>query len=78
MFRTGTVFDACWHHVLRVDPAEQEKTRRMQVLELSRYGRLGGLHEWDDEPVRELRAWHAALRELLGGEPVLVAHGEDR
>jgi hypothetical protein len=49
------------------------------ILQLSRYARFGGsLHEWDDEPVRELRAWWETLREILAEEDSLQTAAEDR
>jgi hypothetical protein len=73
------VFDAVWHLTLDVDPDLQERTRRKQILELARYGRLGGgLHDWDDEPVVELRAWWDALKELMDKEDSLASAAENR
>jgi hypothetical protein len=78
-FWTGTVFDACWHHTLDVDPIQHAKIRRRMILELARFGRFGGgLHEWDDEPVSELQAWWNVLKEMMDHEDALARAAEDR
>jgi hypothetical protein len=61
-----------------MDPVEQEKMRRKQILQLARYGRVGGLHDWDEESVDELRAWYQALKEVLDSEEALGRVAENR
>ena len=80
-FHTGTAFDAAWHHAIAftIEPEQQERNRMRMILELARYGRFGGgIHDWDDEPVRELRSWWGVLKEILDNENAISRTAEDR
>lgn len=67
---------AWWPHLLLLDPAEQEKIRRHQIIALARYGRQP-ISEWLDADVQELRAWYESLAELMKAEAEATRHHED-
>lgn len=67
---------AWWPHLLELEPAEQEKIRRHQVMALARYGHQP-IGRWDDEDVQELRACYEELCELLEGESAATRHHEN-
>ena len=63
----GSLVDSLWHHLIEIDPVQQAKTRRHQIMAMARYGRQS-IGELEGMDVADLRAWYGELRELLANE----------
>lgn len=59
--------DGVFRLVAELDPDEQERARRRQIVYLARYGRQSML-QWDEVDVLDLIAFHNEVSTMVGEE----------